>query len=62
MLRFVASAADRLAELKRHAKRAGAPVVYANDNFGRWRSDLSAVVESQLPPGYVGIAPRSMFV
>jgi nicotinamidase-related amidase len=45
LLRHAVPAADRLAELKRRARQAGVPVVYANDNFGRWRSDLSAVVE-----------------
>lgn len=45
LLEFALPMADRLASLKRRAKRAGVPVVYANDNFGRWRSDLSAVVE-----------------
>lgn len=44
LLRYAVPAADRLAELKRRAREAGVPVIYANDNFGRWRSDLSAVV------------------
>jgi nicotinamidase-related amidase len=38
-------AAARIAALKRRARRAGIPVIYANDNFGRWRSDFSEVVE-----------------
>jgi nicotinamidase-related amidase len=45
LLRFALPMADRLAALKLRARRAGVPVIYANDNFGRWRSDLSAVVE-----------------
>jgi nicotinamidase-related amidase len=45
LLRFARPMADRLAALKARARGAGVPVVYANDNFGRWRSDLSAVVE-----------------
>jgi nicotinamidase-related amidase len=45
VLRFALPLADRLADLKRVARSAGVPVVYANDNFGRWRSDLAAVVE-----------------
>ena len=45
LLRYAMPAAQRLANLKARAKSAGVPVVYANDNFGRWRSDLSAVVE-----------------
>jgi nicotinamidase-related amidase len=34
-----------LAELKRRAKAAGVPVIYVNDNFGRWRSDFPRLVE-----------------
>ncbi len=33
-----------LAALKRRAKVAGIPVIYVNDNFGRWRSDFSKLV------------------
>jgi nicotinamidase-related amidase len=36
--------ADRLAALKSRARALGIPVVYVNDNFGRWRSDLRALV------------------
>lgn len=50
LLRFAVPMAYRLAALKKRAKAAGVPVVYANDNFGRWRSDLSAVVERCLKP------------
>jgi nicotinamidase-related amidase len=46
--------ADRLAELKRRAAAAGVPVIYANDNFGRWRSDLSALIERCRQPGVKG--------
>lgn len=38
-------AATRILELKRRAKQAGIPVIYVNDNFGRWRSDFHAQVE-----------------
>jgi nicotinamidase-related amidase len=54
LLRTAIPAADRLADLKRRARAAGVPVVYANDNFGRWRSDLSAVVERCSEPGCKG--------
>jgi nicotinamidase-related amidase len=37
-------AADRLAALTARARRAGIPVIYANDNFGRWRSDFGALL------------------
>jgi nicotinamidase-related amidase len=36
--------AERLAALKRRARAAGIPAVYVNDNFGRWRSDLRALL------------------
>jgi nicotinamidase-related amidase len=36
--------AERLAGLKRRARELGIPAVYVNDNFGRWRSDLRALV------------------
>ena len=36
--------ARRIAALKAQASRAGVPVVYVNDNFGRWRSDFRRLV------------------
>jgi nicotinamidase-related amidase len=45
LFRHAAPTAKRLAGLKARAREAKVPVIYANDNFGRWRSDLSAVVE-----------------
>jgi nicotinamidase-related amidase len=36
--------ADRLAALKQRSALAGVPAVYVNDNFGRWRSDLRALI------------------
>jgi nicotinamidase-related amidase len=54
LLRYAVPAADKLADLKRRARKARVPVVYANDNFGRWRSDLSAVVERCREPGCKG--------
>jgi len=54
LLRYAAPAAERLAELKVRARKAGVPIIYANDNFGRWRSDLSAVVERCREPGCKG--------
>lgn len=37
--------AERLAAFKRRARAARIPAVYVNDNFGRWRSDLRALLE-----------------
>ncbi len=45
LLRYAEAMARRLAKFKRRVKRAGIPVIYVNDNFGRWRSDLPSLVE-----------------
>ncbi len=34
---------ERIAALKRRCKEARIPVIYVNDNCGKWRSDLGAV-------------------
>ncbi len=39
-----------LARLADRARRAGVPVVYVNDNFGRWQSDWRRVVQHCLGP------------
>jgi nicotinamidase-related amidase len=46
--------AGRVAELKKRAKAARIPVVYVNDNFGRWQSDFRRVVEHCLHDGVKG--------
>jgi len=56
LLRHAGPAAESLAGLKARAREAGVPVVYANDNFGKWRSDLSAVVDRCLEAGSKGRA------
>ena len=40
----IEQAAGNIAMLKRGAKAAGVPVVYVNDNFGRWQSDFRKLV------------------
>jgi nicotinamidase-related amidase len=45
LLEHATPMAERLAALKRRAAGAGVPVIYVNDNFGRWRSDFRAQVE-----------------
>jgi nicotinamidase-related amidase len=46
--------AKRLVEFKRQAKAAGVPVIYVNDNFGRWNSDFHNQVEHCLRDGVRG--------
>jgi len=45
LLRHAIPMANALSKLKRRAKRAGIPSIYANDNFGRWRSDFPSLVK-----------------
>ena len=54
LLRHALPMARQIAALKRRAREAGVPVVYVNDNFGRWRSDFSAQVEHCLNDGVRG--------
>jgi nicotinamidase-related amidase len=46
----------RIVELKRRARAAGVPVIYVNDNFGRWQSNFHAQVEHCLQDGVRGQA------
>lgn len=46
--------AHRIAALKARARQAGIPVIYINDNFGRWQSDFRTVVEHCLHDGVPG--------
>ncbi|MES2561892.1 MAG: isochorismatase family cysteine hydrolase [Pseudomonadota bacterium] len=44
LLKPALRAARAIAALKRKARKHGIPVIYANDNFGRWRSDFRQTV------------------
>ena len=46
--------AQAIARLRERATKAGLPVIYANDNLGKWRSDVSALVEFCVRPGMPG--------
>jgi len=48
------AAAKATAALKARARKAGVPVIYANDNFGKWRSDFRSLVEHCLNDGVRG--------
>jgi nicotinamidase-related amidase len=47
-------AARRLADLRRRAKEARVPVIYVNDNFGKWRSDFRRQLGHVLEDGVRG--------
>ncbi len=45
LLQYALPMAHKISDLKLRVKRAGIPVIYVNDNFGRWRSDFNAYVQ-----------------
>jgi nicotinamidase-related amidase len=45
MLPAVSAAAERIALLKKRLKAARVPVLYVNDNFGKWQSDFRKLVQ-----------------
>jgi nicotinamidase-related amidase len=46
--------AEQVAQLRDRARAAGIPVIYVNDNFGRWRSDFRNLVDHCLNDGVRG--------
>lgn len=46
--------ARKIAALKRRASAAGVPIIYVNDNFGHWRSDLKKQISHCLMDGVRG--------
>jgi nicotinamidase-related amidase len=46
--------APRLARLKARARAARLPIIYVNDNFGQWRSDLPKLLAYCLRPEATG--------
>jgi nicotinamidase-related amidase len=54
MLPRALAAAKATAALKKRARDAGVPVVYVNDNFGKWRSDFRRLLEHCLQDGVRG--------
>lgn len=45
IMRYILPMAKRLADLKRRAKKAKIPVIYVNDNYGKWQSDFSRLID-----------------
>jgi nicotinamidase-related amidase len=56
LVRQVPAMAERIASLKVRARAAGIPVVYVNDNFGRWQSDFRRLIDHCLNDGVPGEA------
>lgn len=45
LLRYARPMAKNLLHLKQRAQKADIPVIYVNDNFGRWKSDFRRTVD-----------------
>ena len=45
LLETALPAARNIARLKQRAREAKVPIIYVNDNFGRWRSDFKKIVD-----------------
>ena len=45
LLRYVPTLTRNILRLKKRAQKADVPVIYVNDNFGRWRSDFRSQVK-----------------
>jgi len=45
LLKHARPMARNLLRLKRRAQKAGVPVIYVNDNFGRWKSDFRRTID-----------------
>ncbi|MDB6125452.1 MAG: Isochorismatase [Pedosphaera sp.] len=54
LLRHAGLMAARIASLKLRAKKAHVPVIYVNDNFGKWQSDFKKQVDHCLKDGVCG--------
>ena len=54
LLEFALPAGKQIAALKKRAKEIGIPVIYINDNFGKWQSDLNKIVSHCLEDGVRG--------
>jgi nicotinamidase-related amidase len=54
LLKHAFPMAEALAELKSRAKQSGIPVIYVNDNFGRWQSDFNRLLQHCLNDEVLG--------
>src|SRR6185369_7453146 len=50
LLELAMPVGSNIAELKQRAKAADIPVIYVNDNFGRWQSDFKKIVAHATEP------------
>jgi nicotinamidase-related amidase len=54
LFRYAARAAENIAQLKARAEKEKVPVVYVNDNFGKWQSDFKKLLAHSLKKQHRG--------
>jgi len=54
LVRAAIAAAPRIRTLAERARVAGVPVIYVNDNFGKWRSDFRTTIDACTRPAAPG--------
>lgn len=62
LLRYALPASRRLAKLRQHIKGNGIPVIYVNDNFGRWQSDFKEQIARCTSPQCPGHEVASLLL
>ena len=56
LFKYALPAARRMVKLKKEAKREKIPVIYINDNFGKWQEDFEKMTENCLKDSVRGSA------
>ncbi|MCM3714088.1 cysteine hydrolase family protein [Halalkalibacter oceani] len=51
---YAFEAAKQIAILKKRLKAIGVPIIYVNDNYGRWQSDFPGIVDHCMQEGMTG--------
>jgi nicotinamidase-related amidase len=54
LVRSAERAAPQIERLAARARARGVPVIYVNDNFGRWRSDFKSTIDACVSPDQPG--------
>ncbi len=56
LFKYALPAARRIVKLKKEAKKTKIPVIYINDNFGKWQEDFKKITENCLKDSVRGSA------
>jgi nicotinamidase-related amidase len=54
LFKYAKLIAQNIAKLKTKAEKAKVPIIYVNDNFGKWQSDFNKLLEHSLDKKYRG--------